>query len=533
MACAVFYHVIAYRQMHERSHSTDPEQPPEGIIFKNAFLESVDYQHITPIIKCLFNYTFYKLGLELCLCATIVTACIRADAVSILYILLFLIFLLTPRSFCCRLWPAYMSLLGVLLPLQYVLCVGIPKNFCKMYPWEQKDKETQRLLRWLYLPTSNSKLESWKLFADFFQYLFVAMQYRVFLLENQDGPVARGGGSNKPDLRDSMVPNADDKDFVSSKDCYLDYLLHAVFYWSYWVSLAIVFLTGITSVSLFCLGYIILSFIYLWMGQNVMLNPRKLLIRSWNLIICYNVSVILTKCVLQYLSCVKCEYIENKSAYIHLLGLNCINSRVFNSEDQATSTCKFNIDAEQPSGLNWDVFCFIIIIFQRKIFLFKSFIFVQGQFASRGAYLINGKLMLMIERQNCDEKNRLKKVKEKIARIAMRQRAFRESADRINEHYMLLRSGDYYMFEADPEEEDDYSSYVHDLKTRITRLEEKKAQVDAEKPLIQTTKDPSSSDSAHLQHHCLQSAWSRGGDRPVMNFLGNYTDPYANVNLLV
>lgn len=61
---------------------------------------------------------------------------------------------------------------------------------------------------------------------------------------------------------------------------YLDYLRHAVFYWSYWLSLAIVFATGVSWITLFCLGYMILSFIYLWMGQNVMTRKRSNLLAS-------------------------------------------------------------------------------------------------------------------------------------------------------------------------------------------------------------------------------------------------------------
>ncbi len=61
---------------------------------------------------------------------------------------------------------------------------------------------------------------------------------------------------------------------------YLDYLRHGVFYWSYWLSLAIVFATGVSWITLFCLGYMILSFSYLWMGQNVMMRKRANLVAS-------------------------------------------------------------------------------------------------------------------------------------------------------------------------------------------------------------------------------------------------------------
>ncbi|VEL23083.1 unnamed protein product [Protopolystoma xenopodis] len=63
--------------------------------------------------------------------------------------------------------------------------------------------------------------------------------------------------------------------------------------------------------------------------------------------------------------------------------------------------------------------------------------------------------MMVINEQALKEKKSLEKVREKLERIAARQQAFGKNISNITEHYILLRSGDYYMFEGDPEEDDD------------------------------------------------------------------------------
>ncbi|CAH8465090.1 unnamed protein product [Dicrocoelium dendriticum] len=458
MAVCVSWHAIIYRQ---RQFYNKPcnERPREGIVFSHVTMQSLD-NDLRNVVKFAINFGFYKFGLELCCCITVVTACLRVDAFSVLYLLLMLIFLFTPREVCSRLWLAYLTILMILIPIQYAGCVGLPPGLCWIFPWITDSVETDNLLQWLFLPGKYGSPTARKLTADFFQFVAVALQYNVFKIERTPFVGMYGGGSNKPVLINN-IPGKGERDFVSSKESYMDYVRHLIFYWSYWVSLAIVLATGVTWITLFCLGYMILSFIYLWMGQNVMLRKRVNLIKSWNVIIGYNFCVILAKCSLQVVGCVYWASLSRQCWFIQLFGVQCMDPMSWSQFETPTYDKECT---SVSSGLHWDVICFIFILFQRKVFMTQSFshvvfdLNVQSQFASRGAYLFNRRLMSIISEQMEREERSLEKIREKLEAIQRRQAALGRNTANITEHYIMLRSGDYYLFEGDPEEDDETPS---------------------------------------------------------------------------
>ncbi|KAH3768405.1 hypothetical protein DPMN_169617 [Dreissena polymorpha] len=61
---------------------------------------------------------------------TAITICVRVDAYSMLYAVLLGIQLLLSRRCCARVWPVYTIILVILLPLQYLLALGLPVGFC-------------------------------------------------------------------------------------------------------------------------------------------------------------------------------------------------------------------------------------------------------------------------------------------------------------------------------------------------------------------------------------------------------------------
>ncbi|TGZ63042.1 hypothetical protein CRM22_007115 [Opisthorchis felineus] len=455
MFVCVFWHAISYRQK-QFYNSPHNLRPHEGVVFPDVTIASLD-NDLRNVVKFAINYGFYKFGLELCFCVTVVTACLRADAFSVLYLLLMLFFLFTPRQVCGKLWLPYMIFLAALIPVQYAGCVGFPPGICWNYPWLTDSVDINNLLQWLFVPGQYGSPTAKKLTADFFQFVAVALQYQVFKIEKRFSVKEYGGGSNKPVLINN-VPGKEERDFVSAKESYLDYLRHLIFYWSYWVSLAIVLATGVTWITLFCLGYMILSFIYLWMGQNVMLRRRSSLIKSWNVIIGYNFCVILAKCSLQVVGCVYWARMSHQCWFIQLFGVQCMDPMSWSRFEPPV----YDKQCETvSSGLHWDVICFIFILFQRKVFMTQSFshvvfdLNVQSQFASRGAYLINRKLMTDISEQLAREELSLAKIREKLAVIQRRQAVLGRNTDNITEHYIMIRSGDYYLFEGDPEEDDE------------------------------------------------------------------------------
>ncbi|TNN19135.1 Piezo-type mechanosensitive ion channel component 2 [Schistosoma japonicum] len=559
LVVSVIWHAVAYRQRQFYNNDRNT-RPAEGTVFPGVTINSMGYDLLN-VVKFAFNYGFYKFGLELCHCVTVVTTCARVDAFSVLYLMLMLVFLFSPRQVCARLWPSYMVILAVLIPIQYASCIGLPPGLCLSYPWFTESVEINNLLQWLYLPSDFGAPSPYKLSADFFQFAAVALQFRVFKIEQRSDSEIYGGGSNRPILTNEL-PNEGDRDFVSTKESYLDYMRHLIFYWSYWVSLAVVLVTGVVWITLFCLGYMILSFIYLWMGLNVLLRERTSLINSWNVIIGYNFCVILAKCSLQLMGCVYRSRMFSHCWLIQLFGVQCMNPlswNHFNLPPGHETSC-----ATVSSGLHWDIICFIFILFQRKVFTSHSFshvlldLQVQSRFASRGAYLINRKLMLAIHEQAMEEKHNLAKVQQKLNLIQQRQEAFGRSNANITEHYIMLRSGDYYLFEGDPEEDDDFVNRQTHMTTghhdsdhseqdnssphaTMLRLRENKhglklrkatAGEEVDKQATTSSKNNRTKSQVTLVpngKNYLRDIWP-SIDPNILNILSDYNDPYSTIS---
>jgi len=63
----------------------------------------------------------------------------------------------------------------------------------------------------------------------------------------------------------------------------------------------IVLITGTARISLFCMGYILACFIFLWFGEDMLLKPVRKLLSMWMGVIVYCYLVIMAKCALQVL----------------------------------------------------------------------------------------------------------------------------------------------------------------------------------------------------------------------------------------
>ena len=90
---------------------------------------------------------------------------------------------------------------------------------------------------------------------------------------------------------------------------YLDYIKTGGFFYSFWVTLMIVLITGTARISLFCMGYILACFIFLWLGEDMILKPVRKLLSMWMGLLIYNYLVIMAKCALQV--CVINDVIHN------------------------------------------------------------------------------------------------------------------------------------------------------------------------------------------------------------------------------
>ena len=69
------------------------------------------------------------------------------------------------------------------------------------------------------------------------------------------------------------------------------------------MTLAIVFLAGANRVNIFSLGYLLGAFVFLWQGEEIYLWPVPCILKRWNMLLGYNVAVIMVKALLQIIGC--------------------------------------------------------------------------------------------------------------------------------------------------------------------------------------------------------------------------------------
>lgn len=441
--------IVRYRQQHHRA-VYDVATPKQGVVFPEANRKEAD-KGLVECGKYFVNYIFYKFGLEICFLMTVITVAVRIDAFAVIYILFLGILLLLSRPALRIVWPVYVIILAILLPLQFLLCLGLLPYICESYPWSDFKPA---LREWMYLPDYWDIPDSRLLIADFFQLLFAIQQWAVFRIEKCDKEYE--GGDN--DKVDHNAPNPT-TDFITSGDTYLDKVKTGVFLYTYWVVLAILFLAGTSRVSLYCMGYVLFCFLFLWFGNEFYLKPMKVINRMWNIVLAYNFCVMLLKACLEVVGCVYLsDLYKNFCWLVQLLSIACLRSSYDPSSDpDITSECSIPFD---QAGLSWDCVCFIFLLLQRRIFMSYYFkhvvaeIRAQTMLASRGAELILEIFIGDVREREKEEAQVVSKIKKKLDRITANQAKINENAIKDPEtHFEAIRAGDYYMFDDDFEVE--------------------------------------------------------------------------------
>lgn len=196
----------------------------------------------------------------------------------------------------------------------------------------------------------------------------------------------------------------------------------------YWTSLAIVFLAGTNRVSIFSIGYLVGSFIFLWQGTEFYLRPIERIISMWKYLIFYNLFVMGTKVLLQIPGCIFAASLANVCWLTQLLGISCIrkyaNTALLPSGFDVPDACESGEDL----GLAWDGVCFAILVFQLRIYQSYYFTHIINEskaitiLSSRGAELIEELRRKEVKLQANREADILQKIKLKMDRIKANQR---------------------------------------------------------------------------------------------------------------
>lgn len=430
---------VKYRQRYNRRFRGLPE-PEEGIIFPGDDGKSVD-QSFLHCIKFMFNYFFYKFGLEVSMVMMGIVASVRMDLLGLLVVVWLFIFATSSRRVTRTIWPIFLLYLAIMLPLQYAMWVGLPQELCLNYPWSNwliPDPDTHdgtrlgdNLLKLLdlanYRKPTDYIVAKKLLVADFFLILFVAAQERVFRKENSSHP---GGDNYSVYLSGdyTLRKNNPHYDFISDQKTYVDYLKIAVFMYGHWITLVMVLVAGLGGTSLFALGYMLLAFSMLWQGNNLytMKNYKATLYR-WNCILAFTVIVIFSKLATQALGCVFLEKLDITGGCVirQLFSIVCVDKESYDNIIGIPRISKIgscNVDFHE-SRIGYDVLALCFLVFQIRILNSWYFQHCIIDFrceiiqSSRGALLINQLIEKEMKEQNIQQQAKFDEIRSRTAAI--------------------------------------------------------------------------------------------------------------------
>ncbi|KAF2898576.1 hypothetical protein ILUMI_07604, partial [Ignelater luminosus] len=406
------------------------------------------------------------------------------DVVSVIYAVWLCILYCVSRSMLSKLWDVFLFFIVVFIPIQYCMVIGLPPSLCIRLPWEDS-KTLKRFQEWAYLVDEKHELPAGKLICDFVLLLLVSRQAMVFRIEKRNIGRDYPGGSNE-----SIIHHAEEKgfvnpvpDFITYCRSYLDVIKRSLLLSFMWISLAIVFLAGTNRVTLFSIGYLIGTFIFLWQGSDLYLRPIPKLLKSWEILLGYNVMVIFIKTLTQLAGCVYIETLEKHACWlVQILAIGCVQKFGVLPGSREGSDC---VLPREHVGLVWDGISFACLLLQRRIFQSYNFFHMINEtkaatiLASRGADLIEELREKRMKDQDEDERKVLEKIKAKMDRIKRTQQKLHGPTYKDTKNHFVdgifpnsrptymqhtpktykeaIRSGDYYMFDDMDNEEIDLS----------------------------------------------------------------------------
>ncbi|CAH1175750.1 unnamed protein product [Phaedon cochleariae] len=428
---------------------------------------------LTHFSKYMANYGFYKFGVEISLIMTVVVIGARFDAYSVLYGIWLCTLFSLGRKTLSRIWVFYLIFIAVALPFQYFMAVGLPPPLCQEFPWDHPILFMKGLQDWAFLPDIYNPPPVEKLIYDFLLLVIVSRQWVVFRIEKRYEHSNYAGGSNG-----SIIHHAEEQDFVNPVPdfitytrSYLDVLKKLVLQSFLWITLAIVFLAGTNRVNIFSIGYLLGAFVFLWHGSDFYLRPIPKILRQWQMLLGFNVTVIFIKCWFQLIGCVFLHNIPISCCWlVQLLGIGC-DKKFGVDEDVVDETVPERcMVPEEYMGMAWDGVCFCLLVLQRRIFNSYNFFHIVDDtkattiLASRGAELIEEIRLKAMKEQDDIEHKVLEKIKMKMDRIKANQQKIQDSIYSGRPKYRVkqpitykeaIRSGDYYMFDELEDEEID------------------------------------------------------------------------------
>uniref|UniRef100_A0A667GZH8 Uncharacterized protein n=1 Tax=Lynx canadensis TaxID=61383 RepID=A0A667GZH8_LYNCA len=428
--------------------------------------------------KYFINYFFYKFGLETCFLMSVNVIGQRMDFYAMIHACwLIAVLYRRRRKAIAEIWPKYCCFLACIITFQYFICIGVPPAPCRDYPWRFKGASfNDNIIKWLYFPDFIVRPNPVFLVYDFMLLLCASLQRQIFEDENKAAVRIMAGDNVEICMNldaASFSQHNPVPDFIHCRS-YLDMSKVIIFSYLFWFVLTIIFITGTTRISIFCMGYLVACFYFLLFGGDLLLKPIRSILRYWDWLIAYNVFVITMKNILSIGACGYIEnLVQNSCWLIQAFSLACTVKGYKMPDDD--SSCKL---PSGEAGIIWDSICFAFLLLQRRVFMSYYFLHVVADIkasqilASRGAELFQATIVKAVKARIEEEKKSMDQLKRQMDRIKARQQKYKKGKERMlsltqesgegqdiqklsEEDDEMVRSGDYYLFETDSEEEEE------------------------------------------------------------------------------
>uniref|UniRef100_A0A8C4JWP7 Piezo type mechanosensitive ion channel component 2 n=1 Tax=Dromaius novaehollandiae TaxID=8790 RepID=A0A8C4JWP7_DRONO len=487
MLAILAFEVTIYRHQEYYRCRNNLTAPVTKTIFHDITRAHLD-DGLVNCVKYFINYFFYKFGLETCFLLSVNVIGQRMDFYAMIHAFwLIAVLYRRRRKAIAEIWPKYCCFLACIITFQYFLCIGIPPAPCKDYPWRSGNANfNSNIIKWLYFPDFIVKPNPVFLVYDFMLLLCASLQRQTFEDENKAAVRIMAGDNVEICMNleaSSFSQHNPVPDFIHCRS-YLDMYKVIIFSYLFWVVLTIIFITGTTRISIFCMGYLVACFYFLLFGGDLLLKPIRSILRYWDWLIAYNVFVITMKNILSIGACGYIEsLIKNSCWLIQAFSLACTV--------KGYRIPSGNLDCKLPSGeagIIWDSICFAFLLLQRRVFMSYYFLHVVADIkasqilASRGAELFQATIVKAVKARIEEEKKSMDQLKRQMDRIKARQQKYRKGKERmlsmnqessegqdiqkVSEEddegtvknilfHLVVRSGDYYLFETDSEEEEE------------------------------------------------------------------------------
>ncbi|XP_006868752.1 PREDICTED: piezo-type mechanosensitive ion channel component 2 [Chrysochloris asiatica] len=501
MLAILAFEVTIYRHQEYYRGRNNLTAPVSKTIFHDITRLHLD-DGIINCAKYFINYFFYKFGLETCFLMSVNVIGQRMDFYAMVHACwLIAVLYRRRRKAIAEVWPKYCCFLACIITFQYFICIGIPPAPCRDYPWRFKGANfNNNIIKWLYFPDFIVRPNPMFLIYDFMLLLCASLQRQIFEDENKAAVRIMAGDNVEICMNldaASFSQHNPVPDFIHCRS-YLDMSKVIIFSYLFWFVLTIIFITGTTRISIFCMGYLVACFYFLLFGGDLLLKPIKSILRYWDWLIAYNVFVITMKNILSIGACGYIESLVHNSCWlIQAFSLACTVKGYKMPDDD--SSCRL---PSGEAGIIWDSICFAFLLLQRRVFMSYYFLHVVADIkasqilASRGAELFQATIVKAVKARIEEEKKSMDQLKRQMDRIKARQQKYKKGKERMLsltqesgegqdtqkisedddereadkqkakgkkkqwwrpwvDHASMVRSGNYYLFETDSEEEEE------------------------------------------------------------------------------